>query len=441
MIKSEVIKRFHRIRLVVYGVLAVSYMLVFFHRVAPGAVAADLMRDFDMTGAALGSLAAMYFYIYSVMQIPAGVLADTLGVRIAATVGALVAGVGSILFALASNFGAASMGRFLVGLGVSVVFVGLMRSNTEWWSERRYGFISGLTVSLGNVGAILAAAPLALALTVASWRTVFVFIGLLSIVIAVLTFLFVRDRPENMGLPSLREMEGKPSHEPRSQHWLRDLSKVLRTRAIWPGFWANFGMTGSMLALVGLWGVPMLTDVHGLSRASASFYTSVTIAALAAGSLILGSFSDRIHRRKPVLVFACFAVCLTWWAFLFLPWHPGWSGLLLFAFLGFSGGGFVVTFGAAKEIVPPNVAGMAIAVVNTGTFLGTAIMQPLFGALLDLTWDGTMVGGVRMYHAIDYSNGLMMFLGIAMFAAIASLYLRETNCRNITVADSGRAGR
>ncbi len=261
MIAPEILRRFHRVRLLIYSVLAVSYMLVFFHRIAPGVVAADLMRAFDTTGAALGSLAAIYFYVYAAMQIPAGVLADTLGVRRAGAAGALLAGIGSVVFALAPTFGAASVGRFLVGLGVSVVFVGFMRANADWWSERRYGFISGLTVFLGNVGAILAASPLAALLAFASWRTIFIGIGVFSILIAALTYLFVRDRPEQMGFPSLREMEGQAAHAPRSQHWWHDLLQVLGNREIWPGFFASVGLGGGALALVGLWAVPLLVDI------------------------------------------------------------------------------------------------------------------------------------------------------------------------------------
>lgn len=434
-ISSETLRRFHRWRLIVYGILAVSYMLVFFHRVAPAATAADLMRDFQTTGVALGSLAAMYFYIYAAMQIPAGVLADTLGARIVASIGALVAGAGSILFSMASTLTAASVGRFLVGLGVSVVFIGLMRVNTDWWSERRYGFISGLTVFLGNVGALLAAAPLAALLNIVSWRTVFVVIGFLSVVIAVLTFLFVRDRPEDMGFPSLREMEGKAAHAPRSQHWLHDLWEVLRNRSIWPGFFACFGLAGGSLALNGLWGVPLVADTHGVSRAEASLYTSASIIAFAIGSLVLGALSDHMGRRKPVLVACCFAACAVWLGLLLLPWKTGWSGFLLFALLGFSGGGFIVTFGAAKEIVAPSIAGMALAVVNTGSFLGAAMVQPLFGALMDLSWDGTIVNGARVYRAADYANGLLLCVGLTMMASIASLYLRETYCRNVTTTE------
>lgn len=435
MIAPDVLRRFRRTRLVVYGILAFSYMLVFFHRVAPGAVASDLMREFATTGAALGTLAAIYFYVYAAMQIPAGVLADTLGVRMAGSAGAFVSGAGSVLFGLAPDLGVASIGRFLVGLGVSVVFVGFMRANAEWWSERRYGFISGLTMFIGNVGALLAVAPLAALLVFASWRTIFVVIGVVSMGVALLTFLFVRDRPEDKGFPSLREIEGQPAVASDTVHWWRDLVEVVRNRSIWPLFFASFCLAGNLLTLVGLWGVPLLTDAHGLSRAEASLYPTVAIAVFAVGCLALGALSDRVGRRKPVLVGGCIVAAAVWLGLLLLPWGPGWSGFALFAALGFSTGGFVVTFAAAKELVRPAVAGMAIALANTGTFFGTAVLQPLFGGLMDLRWDGRMVAGVRIYDAQDYGAGLSLCAGIALAAVAASLYARETYCRNVSVSD------
>jgi sugar phosphate permease len=392
------------------------------------------MKALGTTGAELGSLAATYYYVYTVMQLPAGVLADTLGVRVVAGTGALVTGVGSVIFGLAPTLFVAALGRLLVGLGVSVVFVGMMRANAVWWSERSFGLIGGLTILLGNVGAILAAGPLATLLQVVSWRTVFVVAGGLSVLIAAATFLFVRNSPEDAGFPSLRELEGHAPHAPRAQHWLRDLGSVLRTPAIWPATFVTFGMCGSLLALTGLWAVPLLRDVHGLSRVQASLYTTVSLAGLAIGSLVQGALSDRIGRRKLVLMGAAWSSLAVWLAFVLLPWSPGPSGLLLFALFGFCCGGFVVAFGAAKEVVAPALAGMAIAVVNAGLFLGAAIAQPLFGWLLDRTWDGTIVDGVRRYHAADYAGGSWLFLGMSLFSALVSLALRETHCRNQTIA-------
>ncbi len=434
------LRRFARLRWGIFAILIAAYMTVYFHRMAPGVVAADLMAAFHASGAALGSLAAMYYYIYTAMQIPAGVLADTLGARVGVALGALVAGAGSTLFGLAETFEAASLGRFLVGLGVSVVFVGLMRSNTQWFSERRYGSISGLTLFLGNIGSILAAGPLAVLLTATSWRNVFVGMGVLSVGIALLSALFVRSRPEDAGLPSVRELEGLPPHPERHRHWLADLRGVFATRAVWPSFFVMFGVTGSLFAFAGLWGVPLMRDCFGLDRTGASYYTTAALAGFAVGCVVMGWLSDHLGRRRPVILGACALSVMAWAALILLPWGPGWSGLTLYALLGLTAGGFVVGYAAAKEVVAPGVAGMAIALVNTGLFLGAAIMQPAFGWALDLTWDGTLVEGVRRYAMADYRNGLWLSAGFALLALVAAFRVRETRCRNVTlVGAEGRA--
>ena len=425
-------RRFTQAKWTIYALLAVSYMLVFFHRMAPGAVASDLMQTFQTTGAALGSLAATYYYIYTMMQIPSGVLADTLGPRLSVTVGSLVAGIGSLVFGMAPDFAIATLGRFLVGLGVSVVFVGLMRSNAIWFSERFYGRISGITLLLGNFGSILAAAPLAMMLDILTWRQVFAAIGIFSLAMAAATWLFVRNRPQDMGFPSVRQMEGLPEHPPHDRHWLHAQWDVFRNRAAWPGFWVNFGVTGNLFSFAGLWGLPLMRDLFGLDKTAASTYTTASLAGFAIGSLAMGWISDHLGRRKPVIVGASLLSSATWLGLILLPWGPGWSGYLLFTLVGFVAGGFVVTYAAAKEVCRPTSAGMAIALVNTGLFLGAAIMQPAFGWVLDLTWDGTMLDGTRLYAMDDYRNGLWLCVGFATVALVASLRIHETFCRNQT---------
>jgi sugar phosphate permease len=393
------------------------------------------MRAFGTTGVALGSLAAMYFYIYTLMQIPAGILADTLGARITVAVGNLVAGSGSILFGLGETFTQAAVGRALVGLGVSVVFVGLFKSNSVWFSDRHYGRISGLTLLLGNVGAIASAGPLAALLGFYSWRTVFVALGVLTLLLAALTLLLVRNTPEDLGFPSLREMEGRTSHARLQNPWYQELLGVVRARAIWPLFWVDFGMVGSMLAFVGLWAIPCLRDTQGLDRGAASLYTTLALAGFATGSMAAGWISDRIGYRKPVIVAGSLGYLLVCLALARLPWAAGASGYLLFFLLGFCAGGFIVTFASAKEAVAPNLSGMAVGLVNTGLFLGAAIVQPLFGWIMDRGWDGTLIDGVRIYGAGDYRRGLLVLVVFAAIAFVGSLAVKETRCRNLTVGD------
>ncbi|MCG6861027.1 MAG: hypothetical protein LJE70_07090 [Chromatiaceae bacterium] len=107
--------------------------------------------------------------------------------------------------------------------------------------------------------------------------------------------------------------------------------------------------------------------------------------------------------------------------------------MLLYALLGFASGGFVVTYAAAKEVLPPGVSGMAIALVNTGLFLGAALMQPAFGWVLDLGWSGEMANGLRRCAWTDYQRGLWLSCGLSVVGLIAGFRVRETYCRNLTI--------
>lgn len=425
-------RRFLWMRASIFSILILAYMSVYFHRMAPGVVSAELMASFQTSATALGSLAAMYYYIYTLMQIPAGVLADTLGNRATITVGNLVAGFGSIIFAMAEAIEFASIGRFMVGLGVSVIFVGLMKNNSVWFRDRIYGLVSGFTILMGNLGSVLAAKPLSALLNIWTWREIFIGMGILSLLLAIVTWLFVRNRPEEAGFPSVREMDGKRSHAARHQHWMKDLLYVIKHRRVWPGFWINFGMAGGLFAFAGLWGIPLLRDSFGLSRDEASIYTTITLVSLAIGTLLAGWISDRLGLRKPVVMTSAGIYMLAWLALIYIPWQPGGLAMCLFMLIGLTSGGFMITYPCAKEVVQPALSGMAISVVNTGLFLGAALMQPLFGWVLDLGWDGRTTNGINLYQWSNYQDAMLLMFGFALIAFISSTRVTETHCHNLT---------
>jgi sugar phosphate permease len=420
---------FTTVKWTIFSVLILSYILVYFHRMAPGVVSENLMADFRIDGTELGTLAAIYFFIYAFMQIPSGVLADTLGTRTSIIAGNLIAGAGSIIFGLAASFQTACLGRLLVGLGVSVVFVSIMKNNSVWFEERVFGIMSGITLLFGNLGSILAAGPLSLLLSYYNWRTVFVAIGILSLSLGILGYFFVRNRPEDLGFPSpLRKK--KNTRQQRS--WLRQLLSIVSVTRIWPGFWVQFGMIGGLYSFMGLWAIPFLRDTQNLSRNQAADYVTLMILSFAVGAFFFGWFSDRIGRRKPVLLGGILAYLAGWIYLLVVPWSTGFGGYLLFCLMGFSGSSFVLTFACAKEIIDPDNSGMAVSVVNTGCFIGTALMQPMFGWLADLSWYGAMLGGVRIYSIESYQNGFIAMLLFALLALLGGLRIRETGCRNIS---------
>jgi predicted MFS family arabinose efflux permease len=274
-----------------------AYLLSFFHRVAPAAISGDLQSAFAIGGAQLGTLAATYFYVYTVMQIPTGVLSDTLGPRRILFWGGLVAGVGAIVFGLAPSFELAFVGRTLVGLGVSVAFIAMLKLIALGFDERRFASITGLCMLIGNAGVDLAGAPLAWATQVAGWRPVFVVVGVLSLLMAFAARAWVLDTPA-----------GKVDRTA----WLTGLLTVMKNRATWPGFFANAGLAGAFFAFAGLWAVPYLTQIHGMSRTEASSHVSIYFIGFAIGSMLWGNVSDRIGRRKPVMLAVSGAHALGW---------------------------------------------------------------------------------------------------------------------------------
>jgi sugar phosphate permease len=421
-----------RLRWTSYTLVVLCYMLAYFHRMAPAAIATDLQQSFHASGAALGALAAAYFYTYTVMQIPVGVMADTVGVRKIVAIGAALAGVGSLVFGIADTLAVATVGRILVGLGVSSMFISLMKLNSVWFHDRHFGTVGGLSLMLGNLGSVLAATPLVWAVTNTSWRNVFVAVGLFSIVLAVLVWFLVRNHPGEAGLPSMRELDGKEAHPLHHGHWYDGLLKVMKNRASWPGFWPNLGVGGSLFAFAGLWGVPYLRDVYGMERSVAANHTMLLLFSFAVGALLIGMLSDRLGKRVPVIVGGIAVYVLCWIPIVF-AWHMSASlSYLLFVLMGLGASGFTLTWASAKEVNPPALAGMATSVVNTGAFLGAAVLQPLVGWVMDQGWDGQVLAGARVYSEHNYQAGLGIMLAFAIVGLLGAMTIRETNCRYIT---------
>ena len=404
---------------------ALAFVLAFFHRLAPGAISGELQQAFASSSASLGLLAATYFYVYFAMQVPSGILADTLGPRKLFTAGSLVAGTGSVVFGFAPDFGIAVFGRFLVGLGVSVAFIAVLKLNAAWFLERQFATMTGLLMFMGNMGGLLSAAPLALVVAQVSWRYVFVAAGAISILLAVVTWLFVRDNPRELGLPSMQQLEGKPEYPPARGNWREALKTVLTNPRTWPGFLTLFGQIGAYLAWGGLWAIPYLRETQGMERQLAAWHTSLMIVCFALASLAVGALSDRIGRRTPLLrgLGAIYVLC--WLPLLWGGALPLAASLALFALMGISIAGTTLSWSCAKEVNPPAFSGTSTSVANTGGFLGPALLQPAVGLVLDLSSRGAA-------HSLDdWRLGVGVLFAFAAFGWLCTFMVTETRCRNI----------
>jgi predicted MFS family arabinose efflux permease len=422
--------RFHTRRRAVFGIVLASFLLSFFHRTAPAAIAGELTRAFAISNAVLGTLAATYFYVYTVLQIPVGVLADTLGPRLILACGSAIAGAGSVAFALAPTWEIAALGRTLVGVGVSTAFIAILKVTALWFPANRFATLNGVTMFVGNLGAVVAGAPLAWLVTQTSWRAIFGALALLSLALAAATWIWVRDRPEQLGFPSPHG----PVPATTRVHWAQALRRVLANPATWPGFFVNLGVGGSFLAFAGLWAVPFMQENYGQPRIIAALHASLLLLGVAVGAIVVGVVSDRLRNRRGVMRAYTMLYALSWLPWLLRVELPLYASATWFLLMGLLVPGFVLTWTVAKEVNHPDHSGIATAVVNVGIFLGAGMLQPLVGWILDR-------GRAHGDPAGAWSQAIVLLALAAASGAVASFFIRETGQRRVEQAGAAEPRR
>jgi sugar phosphate permease len=417
-----------RLSWLIWGLASLFYVIGFFHRLAPAVMTQELMRDFDIGAAALGNLSGFYFYSYWLMQIPTGVLADSWGPRRLLTFGAVGSAAGAVFFALAPSMMWASLGRLLIGGFVSVAYVVTLKLAVNWFPARYFSMISGLGLLAGILGAVTAGVPLRLLVDGFGWRPVMLAAAAATGLLAALTWVLVRDDPEQRGYRSYALSES-PTRRPERSHAFAGIRDVFRYANTWLLFFIPASLVGSVLTFCGLWGVPYLTTHYGLSTAQAASVTSLLMICWAAASPVFGWLSDRLGRRKPLMILGQITAGLGWAFILFAPRLSPALLTILTAATGLCSASFIICWSLAKESVPVHLAGTISGVINMGIMLGATVLQPAVGWMLDRRWEGAVREGVRIYSLSAYQAGFGLMMGWILLSLLLLFFTRETHCR------------
>lgn len=419
-------------RWIVFSCLAVSYFFVFFHRLSLGPIEDELTSCFGLSATSFASLGSMYFYAYLIMQIPTGILADTLGPRIVITVGSLITAIGTLIFSISPTIAVVFIGRFLIGLGVSVIYVCMIKVITQWFKESELGTMVGLTGFIGNMGGIAAQTPLALLVAAFSWRYTFAALALISVMLAILDFTLVRNTPQEAGLVPINEVATREeTRQVQKKVSVREgLWGVLGNHRTWLIFIVLTGYSGGYLAFSGTWGISFIRNVYRLDNIHASAYIIFLVLGVSLGYLVIGFISDRLRSRKIPLIVLGMAVNILWFLLLYydggqMPMHTLGIVMLL---IGICTICYSLAFSLGTEVNSLQYAGMAVSVVNLGAYIGGAIVPVIVGYMID-KYQGILTG-IYLYR-----KGFMVCLVLNAVAFIASLFIKETHCRNIWDAE------
>ena len=416
--------------LFVWGCGACFYFLGFFHRVAPAVITGELMQEFQINAAVLGNLSAFYFYSYVAMQIPTGILADTWGPRRLLTCGALLATLGTVLFGMAPNIIWAMAGRLLIGASVAVAFVCLLKLATNWFMPNRFAMLSGLALFCGIVGAVCAGTPLRILVDHFGWRQVTLLTAAVTLLVALFTWLFVRDYPSEKGYRNFLAPVGEAATK-KGNGVLADLAEVFRYRNTLLLFLIPGGIVGAVLTFAGLWGVPYLSTIYGLSTKAAATICSALLVAWALGGPFFGWLTDRLGNRKRLYLWGCGIGVAGWAVIILIPSLPLTLLIAVLLITGFASGSMIISFAFVKESVPLHLAGTVSGVINMGVMMGPMILQPAVGYVLDRLWRGTIEEGIRVYDGGAYQGGFGLLLFWIALSFILLLFTRETGCRQL----------
>lgn len=419
--ETDLLEKARRYRWLIFALLALSYILVYFHRLCPAVLAVDIMRDLRAGGALTGLLGAAYFYPYALMQLPAGLLSDSWGARKTIAFFFVVAFIGSLVLGYAPTVAAAIVGRTLVGLGVAMLFVPTMKTLAEWFHAREFAYMTGILMAMGGVGTLTAATPLVWLSAAIGWRNSFVAVGGFTLLLAALVWIFVRNRPADFGWPSPFSVE---TEAPPAIGLAEGVRQVLTRRHFWPLTVWFFFNCGVFFSFGGLWGGPYLMHVYGLTKAESGRILSMIAVGMIVGSPLLSWLSDKVFKgRKPMLAVAAAAMVLITGLLAFYTdgmSRPGLYGLV-FSMSVCSSAIVVIGFTMNKELFPVRIAGTATGLINLFPFAGGAVFQPFLGYILE-QYPKTGVA----FTLPGYKAAFLALFVSALIAFGAALLTKET---------------
>ena len=363
----------------IFSTLSALYIVSMFYRVSNAVIAPNLTRDLGLNAETIGILGGAYFYSFTLLQIPLGPMLDRLLPRIVVTSSALVGAMGALLFAFGDSYLAALWGRILIGAGMAPILMGSLKVFTLQFPPERFSTLMGTFVSVGTLGSILAASPLAYFTSTIGWRMIFIIAGGTTAVLALLTFLILggeKRNPKSLASPVRSQPEVRV---------LESFRLILGSLTFWQIGMVAFFRFGISMGLQGLWLGPYLMDIKGYSPIQTGHLLILSAIGMIVAGPISGQFSDRVFRSsKSVGLWglSLYALSLLPLIGIFKIESPLWFGLILF-FNGFFNTFGMMVYPHAKDLFPVTISGTVMTGVNFFTMAGAAILIPALGKIIE----------------------------------------------------------
>lgn len=403
--------------LIILFLLCCVYAMSFFHRASPAILSFDIMESLSLNSTSFALLGSATMLGYGLTQIPSGLLTDIIGGRKTLVLYQCIAGVAVIVFSFSESLSSGVLSRFILGLGLAAN-VPAMKVLASWFSASQYSKATGVLLSCGMLGTLLASSPLAFLTDALGWRYALFASGIFTFLLAIATWFIAQDMPDSQK----REKSIKKQEAQKLK--LKEIVKeVLREKNFFPIFIWFFIVVGIMFVLLTMWLGIFFMQAYGFSKEKAGFILSSFALVCLITTPLVAVLSDSVFKsRSKVLALGTIIIIISLIPLVFFLKSIPQSAAIAF------GGIIVITvsglpsiaFTMIKECMPSHCMATAFGIVNTGAPICAFLLQNLFGHLLNYGVEKT--GDILT----AYSYGFAPLLLTACIALLTIYFMKDT---------------
>ncbi len=363
----------HR-RWIIFWICAALFNMSMFYRASTAIIAQELTLDLGLSPKELGLLGSAFFYAFALVQLPLGLLLDRVGARATMVALNLLGVVGAVLLANGHSALDGIIGRILMGLGMAANFMGPLKLFTRWFSLKKFATVSGILVSIGSLGSMLATSPLAFLVAELGWRDTFRCLAGFNLLLIICVLLFVREKPDI----SVSEKASHPSA-------MGSMRRLFSNWSYWAISFSTFLRYGSFAAIQTLWAGPFLMGYLKIPQLMAGNLLLMLGFGYILGAPIGGLLSDRVLKsRKKAVIYG--VLCSATATISLLLWQENtlllWLGAVLFA-MGFFNSFGQVSYAHIRDIMPDEMSGTALSGINFFTMMGGGLFIHGLGSVME----------------------------------------------------------
>ena len=377
MSKSVMTTRWNRQLVVVLS--GISLLLVYFHRSAIAVLYQELSDFLHVPVVRLSKYSSGFFLLYSLIQPFGGIISDEFNPKYLLCIACILFSLCSILTGIVSNYTVSAILRGLMGLGCGPVYVGANKLVSVLFSKEEYVLINGVFLGIGFLGGLLSQAPLAYLVRFVDWKSVYISIGCIGIVIGLL-FLAV-----------------SVDFEAKHESFINKFKVVLTNGQFWLMIIWTFFCSSTYFNFTSFWAGPYIRNVFGVDMKYASWAIVMMSIACIVGSPFFTWLSNKLETRKYIILFTTISSVIITAAFCFI--RPGIPTAVLFAILFFYGlfSGATISIAAPiyKEMFTLEYTATAVGCSNFFPFFSTTILQNLIPFIVSEFDDPTSFNAYR----------------------------------------------